>query len=237
MKLFLGAWALVSVAFVLGWGARSAMVADRDPHDARPASSRIGALTPRGLFTRLAGRLALGGVVLAAVGGLAAVGSLPRPVQNVVSAAAERVGIEIPSGDENDTLRLASPSASRVSHVRRRVLSVIDNWEGEKDCEYLLALARAAGASPPQACPRATGGEHETASEPRVASSDEINEQPAAEPPPSLPPVAPSPAPTPTETPSTEPSPAETPPVDPPPEEGPLVDPPPDESPSGEPPP
>jgi hypothetical protein len=234
MKLFLATWALVSVAFVLGWGIHSAMVANRDPSEARPAPSRIKKFGLPGLLTTLAGRLALGGIALAAVGGLAVTGSLPRPMQNAVSAAAERVGLEIPSGDP---VRLASPSASRDSEVRRKVLSVIDNWEGEKDCEYLQALARAAGATPPQACPRASGREHDGPSEPRVASSDEVNPQPSAGPQPALPPAEPSPTPTPTETPSPTPTPTETPPPDPPPDESPLGDPPPDEPPLEEPPP
>ncbi len=237
MKLFLAAWALVSVSFVLGWGIRSAMVANRDSNEASPLPSRRKRFGLPAFTTPLAGRLALGGVALTAVGGLAVAGSLPTPVQNAVSAAAERVGLEIPSADEKDFLRNASPSASRAPQVRRRVLSVIDNWEGEKDCEYLQALARAAGASPPQACPRASGGEHEGASELSVASVDEIIPQPSAEPQPAIPPVEPSPTPIPTETPSTEPSPAETPPTDPPPDESPLVDPPPDESRPEDPPP
>ena len=237
MRLFLAAWALVSVSFVLGWGIHSAMVANRDSNEASPFPSRRKRFGLLGYTTPIAGRLALGGVALTALGGLAVAGSLPTPVQNAVSAAAERVGLEIPSGDEKDSLRLASPSASRPPQVRRRVLSVIDTWEGEKDCEYLQALARAAGATPTQICPRASGREHETARDPRVASSDEVNEQPSPGPQPALPPVEPSPTPIPTETPSTGPSPAETPPTDPPPDEDPLVDPPPDESRPEEPPP
>ena len=236
MKLFLAAWALVSVSFVLGWGIHSAMVANRDSNEVSPAPSRRKRFG-LGFTTPLARRLALGSVALTAFGSLAVAGSLPTPVQNAVSAAAERVGLEIPSGDEKDFLRLASPSGSRPPQVRRRVLSVIDNWEGEKDCEYLQALARAAGATPPQPCPRPSGGEHEGAREPTVASLDEINPQPSAEPQPALPPVEPSPTPTPSETPSTEPSPAVTPPTDPPPDEDPLVDPPPDESRPQDPPP
>jgi hypothetical protein len=235
MKLFLGAWALVSVAFVLGWGARSAMVADRDPHDARRAPSRTGALAPPGLFTRLAGRLALGGIVLAALGGLAVNGSLPRSVQNVVSVAAERVGLEIPSGDEKDNPRFASASASSAPLVRQRVLAVIDNWEGERGCEYLQALAHAAG-GPLPACPRGSDGKRQIG--PRIASSDGVIPPSGGKPHPALPTAEPSAAkPTPTETPSPTPTPTETPPADPPPDESPLGDPPPDEPPPEEPPP
>ena len=226
MKLFLAAWALVSVSFVLGWGIHSAMVANRDSSQASPSPSLRKRFGLPGFTHPLAGRLALGGVALTAVGGLAVAGSLPTPVQNAVSAAAERVGFEIPSGDEKDFQRLASPSASSAPQVRRRVLTVIDNWEGEKDCDYMQELARAAGASPPQPCPHASGGEYGRAGEPRVASSDEINPQPSAEPQPGLSPVEPSPTPTPSNTPSTGPSPADPPPTDPPPDGGPLTDPP-----------
>jgi hypothetical protein len=229
----MAAWALVSVSFVLGWGIHSAMVAKRDTNE--PSPSRRKKLPG---FTRpLAGRLALGGVSLAAVGGLAVAGSLPPPVQNAVSAAAERVGLELPSGDKRDSLRPTSPSGSRAPQVRQKVLSVINNWEGEKDCAYLQALARAAGASPPQACPQTSGREHGGGGEPTVASLDETNPLPSAEPQPALPPVGPSPTPTPSQTPSTEPSPADPSPTDPPPDQGPLTDPPADKPPPDEPPP
>lgn len=236
MKLFLGAWALVSVAFVLGWGIRSAMVANRDQDEDRPPPY-IRTFGLPGLFTTLAGRLALGGIGLAAFGFLAVDGSLPKPVQAAVSEAAERVGLEIPSGDRKDNLRLASPSTSSSPLVHRRVLAVIDNWEGEKDCEYLQALAQAAGATPLQACPQESSGKRQAAIEPRITSSDEVDPQPTAEPLPAFPPVEPSPDPSPAETPPAEPSPAETPPADPPPDEDPLVEPPPGDPPPEEPPP
>ncbi|CAN5771959.1 hypothetical protein BH20ACT23_BH20ACT23_27030 [soil metagenome] len=248
MKLLLGSWVLVSVAFVLGWGIRSAMVGDRSPRKAPRAPARVTRFGLLGLFTTLAGKLMLGGVALAAVGGLAVEGSLPRPVQNAVSAAAERVGLEIPSGDDEDDPRFASLGASEEPPVvRRRVLDVIDNWEGEKDCEYLRALAQAAGATPSGRCPKDDGDGGKAVSDPGSASSVVVIPEPPkaeqippatesspAEPPPAEPPPV---EPPPTEPPPAEPPPAEPPPAEPPPEDPPPADQPPDDPPFAEPPP
>lgn len=233
MMLLLGAWVLVSLAFVLGWGMRSAMVADRAPRKARRASSRVTRFGLLGLFTTLAGKLMLGGVAFAAVGGLAIEGSLPRPMQNAVSAAAERVGLEIPSSDDANDPRLTSLSASEESPaVRRRVLEVVDNWEGEKNCEYLRALAHAAGAVHPARCPIEGGERARVVSKTESASSDVVIPEPA---------TAAQPTPPPAEPPPEEPPPAdllpeEPPPADPPSEGPPLTDPPPDDLPFVDPP-
>ncbi len=246
--LLLGSWVLVSVAFVLGWGIRSAMVGHRSPRKAARAPARVTRFGLLGLFTTFAGKLMLGGVALAAVGGLAVEGSLPRPVQNAVSAAAERVGLEIPSGDDEDDPRFASVGASEEPPtVRRRVLDVIDNWEGEKDCEYLRALAQAAGATPSVRCPKDDGDGGKAVSDPGSASSVVVipeppkaeqippaTESPPAEPPPAEPPPA---EPPPAEPPPAEPPPAEPPPADQPPEDPPPADQPPDDPPFAEPPP
>jgi hypothetical protein len=232
MMLLLGAWVLVSLAFVLGWGMHSAMVADRAPRKARRASSRVTRFGLLGLFTTLAGKLMLGGVAFAAVSGLAIEGSLPRPMQNAVSEAAERVGLEIPSSDDENDPRLTSLSASEESPaVRRRVLEVVDNWEGEKNCEYLRALAHAAGAVPPARCPIEDDERARVVSEPESASSDVVIPEPTTAVPPTPPPADPPPEEPPPadllpeEPPSpTEPPPEEPPPTDPPPDDPPFVD-------------
>src|SRR5919106_1563993 len=224
MMLLLGAWVLVSLAFVLGWAMRSAIVADRAPRKARRASSRVTRSGLFGLFTTLAGRLMLGGVAFAAVGGLAIEGSLPRPMQNAVSAAAERVGLKIPSSDHENDPRLTSLSASEESPaVRRRILEVVDNWEGEKNCEYLRALAHAAGAVPPARCPKEGGERARVVSEPKSASSDVVIPEPTTAPPPTPPPAEPPPG----EPPPPHPPPPTPPPPPPPPPKTPPTDPPP----------
>jgi hypothetical protein len=56
------------------------------------------------LFASLASKLAAGGVAvaLATTGGLAANGNLPDDLQDKVSKVADKVGLEIPAGDEVD---------------------------------------------------------------------------------------------------------------------------------------
>lgn len=240
--LFIGAWALVSVAFVLGWAMRSAMVADRHPSKIRRAPVRVQRLGLLSLFTTLAGKLMLGGVAVAAVGTLAVDGSLPKPVQDAVSAAGQSIGLEIPSSEDESELRFASPSESETPLVvRRRILAVMDNWEGETDCEYLRALAQAAGTTPPEQCLREDRGEDKVSGR-GSAPSDLVTPQPPtteettpppAEPPPAEPPPA---EPPPADPPPVEPPPAEPPPVGPPPAEPPPADPPPEEPPPPDPP-
>ena len=236
VRLLLGAWALVSVAFVLGWAMRSAIVADRHPSKVRRAV-RVQRLGLLGLFTTLAGKLLLGGVAVATVGTLAVDGSLPKPVQDAVSAAGQSIGLEIPSSEDESELRFASPSKSETPLVvRRRILAVMDNWEGERDCEYLRALAQAAGTSPPRQCPREERGEDNISGR-GSAPSDLVTPQPPttestpppveppppAEPPPAEPPAEPPPADLEPE----EPPPADLPPAEPPPPDSPAPDPPP----------
>ena len=251
MRLLLGSWVLASFAFALGWGIRSAMIGNRRPRKVRRARSRVMTVGQIGLFTTLAGKLMVGGVALAAVGGLAVEGSLPRPVQKAVSAAAERVGLQIPSGGDEDEPRLAASSESEGPPViRRRVLEVIDNWEGEKDCEYLRALVQAAGASPPTRCPGEDGDGAKSASnqgslgpgvvipEPTTGEpTPPTSGSPSAEPSPSEPPLTEPPTePPPAEPPSSEPPSAEPPSGEPPVGEPPLAEPPTGEAPLAEPP-
>ena len=126
MMLLLGSWILVSVALILGWAILTALIDSRNKREVRRASSRAKRIGIAGVFTTLAGKLIVGGVAFAAIGGLAVGGSLPRPVQDVVSAAAGRVGLEIPSSDEGGDVRVASqeptersdPQPSRETRAR-----------------------------------------------------------------------------------------------------------------------
>ncbi len=232
--LVLGAWALVSVAFVLGWAMRSATVAERHPSKVRRAPLRVRRLGFVGLFTTLAGKLMLSGVAVAAVGTLAVDGSLPEPVQDAVSAAGQSIGLEIPSSEDKRELRFASPRASENPDAVRQQLSVVfEEWEGESDCEYAREIAQAAGTSPPEQCLRGDreedrAGGRGSASSNLVTSQPPTTEEstpptaeppasepPASEPPPSVPP--PSEPPIPVEPPPVEPPPAEPPPAEPPP--------------------
>ena len=211
MMLLLGSWILVSVALILGWAILTALIDSRNKREVRRAPSRAKRIGIAGVFTTLAGKLIVGGVAVAAIGGLAVEGSLPRPVQGVVSAAAGSVGLEIPSGDEGDDVRVASQESAETQRaVRRRVLAVIDNWEGERDCDYLHALAKAAGTTAPAKCRPANGeeGKRVTASGSTASGSVTV--------------------PT---------SPDQAPPGDPPPDQAPPGDPPPDQAPPGDPPP
>jgi hypothetical protein len=97
----------------------------------------------------LTAKVAVTGVALAATGGLAAAGALPDPAQNALANAAEKVGFELPRGDESDetTDPKELPEAADGSSAEA-VLEVIRNWEGDKGCEFGHAVAEAAGGNP-----------------------------------------------------------------------------------------
>ena len=246
MMLLLGSWILVSIVLILawvilGWWIGSATDGGRDASQTRHAFSRVQRFGLLGVFTTLTGKLFIGGVAFATVGGLAVEGALPKPVQDAVSAVAERVGVKIPSSEDGDDVRPASPEESETRVVvRRRVLSVIDNWDGDRDCEYLHALAQAAGATSPGRCPGANGEGGKRVNGSGSESSELVpHPMPPQQPPPvDPPPVDPPPVdPPPDQPPPVDPPPVDPPPVDPPPVDPPPVDPPPVDPPPADPPP
>jgi len=106
------------------------------------------------LFASLIGKIALAGVALAATtGGLAATGSLPDPAQEALARAGEKVGFDLPMGDDQatdgdvagvpDELPEATEGSSAPS-----VLDVIRSWGDEKGCAFGHAVAMAAGGDP-----------------------------------------------------------------------------------------
>ena len=224
MKLLLGSWILVSISLILGWTMLQALIANRNERAVRRASSpakRIGLL---GVFTTLAGKLLVGGVAFATIGGLAAEGSLPKPVQDVVSAAAGSVGLEVPSSDEGDKDRVASQEpAEPQGAARRRLPAGIDTWDGGRDCDYLDARAKAAtGTTPPARCRTANGQEDERGTGSGSSASGSVTAPTSPEQPPPVdrPPNQPPPVnPAPIDPPPSQPPPVDPPPVDPPPDQ------------------
>jgi len=106
------------------------------------------------LFASLIGKIALASVALAATtGGLAATGSLPDPAQEALARAADKVGIDLPVGDDRathdddagvpDELPEATEGSSAPS-----VLDIIRSWGDDKGCEFGHAIATAAGGHP-----------------------------------------------------------------------------------------
>jgi translation initiation factor IF-2 len=131
----------------------------------RPAPARAfnrAKLVLTSLAATLIGKIALVGVALAATtGGLAATGSLPDPAQDAVARAGEKVGLELPRGDD----RVPSdddggvpedlPGKAQGSSAPS-VLDVIRSWEVDKGCEFGHAVAAAAGGHP-VACTKERG--------------------------------------------------------------------------------
>jgi hypothetical protein len=116
----------------------------------KPSRIRRWELVLSQLLATLTAKLAVTGVALAAAtGGLAATGALPEPAQNVVASAAEKVGVELPEGDEGDgTSDPKGLPESPEGSPAQTVLDVIRNWEGDKGCEFGHAVAEAAGGNP-----------------------------------------------------------------------------------------
>jgi hypothetical protein len=106
------------------------------------------------LFASLIGKIALASVALAATtGGLAATGSLPDAAQDALARAGDKVGIDLPLGDDRathddgagvpDELPEATEGSSAPS-----VLDIIRSWGDDKGCEFGHAVATAAGGDP-----------------------------------------------------------------------------------------
>jgi hypothetical protein len=122
------------------------------PAPSRPFSRAMLVLTS--LAATLIGKIALVGVALAATtGGLAATGSLPDPAQDALNRAGERVGFDLPAGDDRvpseDTAGVPEdlPSGAQGSSAPS-VLDVIRSWDDDKGCEFGHAVAAAAGGRP-----------------------------------------------------------------------------------------
>ena len=123
----------------------------------RPASSRPfsrAKLVLTSLAATLIGKIALVGVALAATtGGLAATGSLPDPAQDALNRAGERVGFDLPAGDDrlpsddNAGVPEDLPGGAQGSSAPS-VLDVIRSWDDDKGCEFGHAVAAAAGGHP-----------------------------------------------------------------------------------------
>ena len=120
------------------------------------------------LFASLIAKVALVGVALAATtGGLAATGSLPEPAQEALARAGERVGFELPAGDDADEEEGEDeagvpdelPEGTEGSSAPS-VLDVIRSWGDEKGCEFGHAVATAAGGNP-EPCEDEQGGNDE----------------------------------------------------------------------------
>lgn len=118
------------------------------------------------LFASLIGKVAIAGVALAATtGGLAATGSLPDPAQEALARAGEKVGFDLPVGDDRvtdgddagvpDELPEATEGSSAPS-----VLDVIRSWEDDKGCAFGHAVATAAGGQP-DPCKETQGGDND----------------------------------------------------------------------------
>ena len=122
-----------------------------------PAPSRLfsrAKVVRTSLAATLIGKIALVGVALAATtGGLAATGSLPDPAQDALNRAGERVGLDLPAGDDrvpsddNAGVPEDLPGGAQGSSAPS-VLDVIRNWGDDKGCEFGHAVAAAAGGHP-----------------------------------------------------------------------------------------
>ena len=126
----------------------------RAPGPAASSPFRRVKLVLTSLFASLIAKVALVGVALAATtGGLAATGSLPEPAQEALAKASEKVGFELPAGDDAeegedeagvpDELPEGTEGSSAPS-----VLDVIRSWGDDKGCEFGHAVATAAGGDP-----------------------------------------------------------------------------------------
>jgi len=150
--------------------AEAAAEIDRAPVSApKSAASRLlrrVRLVFSSLFASLIAKVALVGVALAATtGGLAATGSLPDPAQEALARASERVGFELPTGDDSeegedeagvpDELPEGTEGSSAPS-----VLEVIRSWGDDRGCEFGHAVAAAAGGDPGP-CEDKQGGDDE----------------------------------------------------------------------------
>ncbi|MGH2775976.1 MAG: hypothetical protein ACRDJT_11175 [Actinomycetota bacterium] len=148
--------------------------ADLDASPARtskPAASspiRRVKLVLSSLFASLVAKIALAGVALAATtGGLAVAGSLPEPAQEALATAAEKVGFELPAGDDaqegEDEAGVPEelPEGTEGSSAPS-VLDVIRSWGDDKGCEFGHAVATAAGGNPGP-CQDEQGGDGEGA--------------------------------------------------------------------------
>jgi hypothetical protein len=103
------------------------------------------------LAATLIGKVALVGVALAATtGGLAATGSLPDPAQDAVARVGEKVGFDLPRGDDREPrdddrgVPEDLPGKAQGSSAPS-VLDVIRSWDDDKGCEFGHAVAAAAG--------------------------------------------------------------------------------------------
>ncbi len=142
---------LVSIAQATA-GLDTQQAAGFTPAPSRPFSRAKLVLTS--LAATLIGRIALVGLALAATtGGLAATGSLPDPAQDALSRAGERVGLDLPAGDDrvssddNTGVPEDLPGGAQGSSAPS-VLDVIRSWDDDKGCEFGHAVAAAAGGHP-----------------------------------------------------------------------------------------
>ena len=144
------------------------VAAVRAPRPAASSPFRRVKLVLTSLFASLIAKVALVGVALAATtGGLAATGSLPEPAQEALAKASEKVGFELPAGDDAeeeeredeagvpDELPEGTDGSSAPS-----VLDVIRSWGDEKGCDFGHAVATAAGGDPAP-CDDDQGGNNE----------------------------------------------------------------------------
>jgi hypothetical protein len=100
------------------------------------------------LVASLVGKIALVGVAVAATtGGLAATGSLPDAAQDALARAGEKVGFELPAGDDGAGVPDELPEPTEGSSAPS-VLDVIRSWDDDKGCEFGHAVATAAGGQP-----------------------------------------------------------------------------------------
>lgn len=130
-----------------------------------PAPSRLfsrAKLALTSLAATLIGKIALVGVALAATtGGLAVTGSLTDPAQDALNRAGERVGLDLPAGDDrvpsddNAGVPEDLPDGAQGSSAPS-VLDVIRSWDDDKGCEFGHAVAAAAGGHP-SACKEEQG--------------------------------------------------------------------------------
>ena len=133
-------------------GLDTQLAAGSPPAPSRPLNRAKLVLTS--LAATLLGKIALVGVALAATtGGLAATGSLPDPAQDALNRAGERVGFDLPAGDDrvpsedNAGVPEDLPGGAQGSSAPS-VLDVIRSWDDDKGCEFGHAVAAAAGGHP-----------------------------------------------------------------------------------------